>query len=165
MAGEAREFSWSAAEVKAKRDFVLPLDGRPLEIMLARYGQRRLYCRHVFHGPRCTPGSTPSKRHGCIGDFKKAWATASKAAGFPVGRRAGGFVCHNTGPTAVTNLVNAGVPAHEAMAVSGHRTRSVFDRYSIPLKEQTRAALRRQTAYVETLPKSPTVAPIAANNK
>jgi len=30
------------------------------------------------------------------------------------------------------------------MAVSG-RTRSVFDRYSLTLKEQTRAALRRTT--------------------
>jgi hypothetical protein len=29
------------------------------------------------------------------------------------------------------------------MAISGHRTRSVFDRYSLTLKAQTRAALER----------------------
>ena len=27
----------------------------------------------------------------------------------------------------MTNLVNAGVPSHEARAVSGHRTQSVFN--------------------------------------
>ena len=149
--------------MKAKEPFVLPLDGRPLEIMVARHAQRRLHCRYVFHGPRCRPGRSPSMRGGCVGDFEKAWSTACKKAGFPVGRVNGGFVFHNTRHTAVTNLVNAGVPAHEAMAVSGHRTRSVFDRYSIPLKEQTRAAMRRTSAYVETLPKSPTVAPMTAS--
>ena len=82
------------------------------------------------------------------------------AAGFPVGRKQGGFVFHNTRHTAVTNLVNAGTPTHEAMTVSGHRTRSVFDRYSIPLKDQTRAALERVSAYTETTPAPATVQPL-----
>src|SRR5262249_58488606 len=62
-------------------------------------------------------------------------------------RRRGAHVSTTPRHAAVTNLVNAGVPAHEAMAVSGHRTRSVFDRYSPTLKAQTRAALERVTAY------------------
>jgi len=69
-------------------------------------------------------------------------------------------VFHNTRHTAVTNLVNAGVPAHEAMGVSGHRTRSVFDRYSIKLHEQTREALRRATAYVDGLSRKRKVVPL-----
>jgi integrase len=159
---ETRKLAWTAAEVKAKRSYVLPLDGRPLEIIQAMYVTRRLHCPYVFHGRQCAPSRTPSARYGCVGDFRKAWASACRTAGFPVGRAAGGFVFHNTRHTAVTNLVNPGVPAHEAMAVSGHRTRSVFDRYSIALKDQTRAALRRTSAYVATLPATPTVVPMPA---
>jgi hypothetical protein len=82
---------WSAAEVKAKRDFVLPLAGRPLAIIVERHGARRLHWRYVFHGPRCRPGHVPSKRYGCIGDFKRAWTTACKKAGFAVGRASRGM--------------------------------------------------------------------------
>ena len=157
----AREFTWSAKEVKAKRPHILPLDGRPLEIIEARYAHRALHCPYVFHGRYCTPGRRPSQQYGCVGDFKRVWETACKNAGFPIGRKLGGYVFHNTRHTAVTNLVNAGVPAHEAMAVSGHRTRSVFDRYSLTLKEQTRAALRRTTDYTQQLPAERKVVPLS----
>lgn len=38
----AREFTWSAAEVKAKRPEVLPLAGRPLALIEELYAARRL---------------------------------------------------------------------------------------------------------------------------
>ncbi|HKA29501.1 MAG TPA: hypothetical protein VKH82_09010, partial [Candidatus Binatia bacterium] len=48
----------------------------------------------------------------------------------------------------------------EAMAVSGHQTRSVFDRYSLTLKAQTRAALERVTAYTVAHVAAPVVVPL-----
>ena len=99
------------------------------------------WCPFLFHGPDCRPGHTPSKVYGCVGTFHKAWATACEAAGFPVGRKAGGYVFHHTRNTAATNLRAAGLSEADCMAVGGWKTRAVFDWYNLGDVEALRERL------------------------
>jgi integrase len=72
-------------------------------------------------------------------------------------------VFHDTRWAAATHLANAGVPAHEIMGITGHRTRSMLDRYSIGTAEQKRQALRQRDHYLEgerAKAAAPTVRPI-----
>jgi integrase len=81
--------------------------------------------RHLFH------------RDGrAIRSYDAAWRAACKAAGLP------GFIFHDFRRTAARNYVRSGVHERTVMAILGHRTRSIFDRYNIVNESDLRAASR-----------------------
>ena len=130
---------------KNKDGRVLPLSGDLLVIIERAAAARRPDCRFVFH------------RDGeAVGDFRKAWRKACKAAGVSP------ILVHDLRRTAVRNMVRAGIPDRIAMTLSGHKTRSVFDRYNIVSESDLAQATRQLQSHLDRQTQGAHILPITS---
>ena len=91
--------------------------------------------------------------------YRRSWLRACREAGCP------GRIPHDFRRTAVRNLVRAGVPERVAMMLTGHKTRSVFERYNVVSEADLGAGVEKLAKLAGTI--SGTVRPkaIAVNDR
>jgi integrase len=158
--GEIRALTWAAfdretwtlrlhaKDAKTGYGRVLALEGPLRTIIDRRVASRRIGSPLIFH-----------RRGRPVGDIRKQWKKACKAAGVV------GKLLYDLRRTAIRNMVRAGVDPVVAMKVSGHRTRAVFDRYNIIAEADLRDAVLKTQAYVSSLPTERKVAQLEAPSR
>jgi len=141
---------------KNKDGRLLPLNGELLQTIERANGRRQPECPYVFH---------LAGKH--IGDFRKAWWKACCNTGLGIMEKNGskemyvGTIIHDLRRTAVRNMIRAGIPERVAMSLTGHKTRSIFDRYNIVSEADLAQAAERLQSHLDKQPKQPTVVTIA----
>jgi integrase len=160
--GELRKLKWEQVDMahrsivlnpkqtKNRQGRTLPIYGEmrewltmQREIRDARYPE----CDLVFHDQ-----GEP------IGDFCKAWRSACKRAGSE------GLLFHDLRRSAVRNMVRAGITEKVAMQISGHKTRSIFDRYNIVNERDITEAAAKLEQRMQTSLATLVVTPMVAAN-
>lgn len=142
--GELRRLRWeqvdfqrnqirlNPGETKNKRGRVLPMYGEMRHWLAMQKSIRDSNfptCPYVFHHD----GKF-------IVDFRKAWRSATRRANLE------GTLFHDLRRSAVRNMREAGIPETVAMGISGHQTRSIFERYNIVSDRDLKTAAEKMHA-------------------
>ncbi len=112
--------------------------------MARLYGELRAWLEMAYTGRSDCPFIV-SYQGQAIREYKRAWNTARHEAGLP------NLLVHDLRRTAVRNMVRAGIPEKQAMLISGHKTRSVFERYNITDEHDIKIAGGKMERYMEEL--------------
>lgn len=123
------------SQTKNKKARTVHLDTELKDIFNQQWDNRKKGCKLI-------PYVFPSQEGtGKIGDFRKVWFRACRDVGL------GDRLFHDFRRTAVRDMVRSGIPERVAMMISGHKTRSVFDRYDIVSEDDLRQAAQKREAY------------------
>jgi integrase len=130
---------------KTKTGRLLPMSQPPKEVLRRRVAARQ------------AAGVPSIRRAGHR--WRKAWEAACKASGLR-GKR-----LRDCRRTVARNLIRSGTPERVAMQLTGHKTRSVFDRYNIVSESDLKAGVDRLAAHAKKLPKEMNVEPLKKGQK
>jgi integrase len=132
-------------ETKTGEGRVIPLGDELLESLKAQLHLRNTSvpdCPLVFFRIIATK-TNPVPSWVPIGDFRKVWNTACAKCGLV------GLLVHDLRRSSIRSLLRAGVQERVAMRISGHKTRSVFDRYNIVSEQDLTDAVRKLQKFQE----------------
>ena len=137
----ASEIRLYGGETKNDEPRTVPLIDE-LPIMLRMLREKNRHSEYVFGD-----GSP-------LGSFRRSWRSACVRAGLGKMQKLDdgtevytGLLFHDLRRSGVRNLVRAGVPERVAMAISGHKTRAVFERYNIVSRRDIEEAGQKLSKY------------------
>ena len=132
--GALLRIKWTQVDLKASCIWMegKKVNRKPEPVAVPIYGDMSKFLELQPRGSEYlfARGSTPIK------DFRESWNKACKRAGVP------NLLFHDLRRTAVRNLHRAGVAETVIMKITGHRTRTVFERYNITDQSDTQEAGR-----------------------
>lgn len=111
-----------AKETKNSQRRSLPMTSRVLQL-ISESIREKAQEDYVFTREHDARGHKPRTKQ--IVDFRKDWKKACVAAGCP------GLLFNDLRRTGVRNMIRSGMGETRAIHISGHKTRTVFDRYDI----------------------------------
>lgn len=120
-------------QTKNKQPRVLPIYGDMRRWLERQFATAPANCPWVFHGAHGRP----------VDNHLYGWKEACERAGLS------GLLFHDLRRSAVRNMKRAGIQDVEAMRISGHRTRAIFDRYNIVDEADLVSAGKRLEEYAQ----------------
>jgi len=137
-----------AEETKNEKAIRVVLEGELLEMLQDLYEKRSDLCPFVFtHDGKQTKDPRHAWHNSCVAVGLGRWVEAERK-----GKKVKvyqGKLFHDLRRTGVRDHIRSGTTERVVMEISGHKTRSTFDRYNITSEQDLREAAKRRRRYAQ----------------